>query len=1026
VTPPSDVLDERLPAPKLDDRRFQDLVDEAKRRIQQTCPEWTDHNVSDPGVTLVEAFAWMTDQLLYRLNRVPDLNYVKFLELLGVTLLPPTAARTDLTFRLSKAPENGVAIPAGTQVSSPRSATGEQITFSTAAPLSIPPCSAIALASIDPLGRVHPHDAAEPIVCFSDPPQPGDSFLVGLNPAVPSCTVKLYLPCRQGSGGGIDPANAPVAWDARVGDDAGALSLWDGRTRELLRRFSADRGQPLRCLAFSPDGHMLASAGEGTIQLRDAHDPDHSGQRLEGHEGPVHDLTFSRDGRMLASGGDDGTVRLWDVHRSEHQPQVQQARRRLDGHKAAVFAVTFSPNGQTLASAGADGTVRLWNVEKEEPARRTWDVHERLETVVVKADTERRGEDRTVTRVRRRCVVGVAFLDDGRELAAAGDDGALWLWSLREPAVPGDEQAPQERRLNGYEGPVFGAAFSPDGQTLATAGADGKVWLSDVHQSDQGPRTQNGRRRLDGHEGPVFAVSFSLDGQTLATVGADWTARLWDVTTGDQLHRPLSDHCPVHAAAFHPKGRIVATAGLDGAWERCEVESDDTRGFNEPGHVVLHVPAAHSDATVGGTSAAWLRCRVRAHEERQKTYDKSPVLEVEIGGNTLTAETSGGTVAAMNAEAVHDELLGIAEGVAGQRFLLDRRPVVPLPANEKHVLEVHVGMRIDEWHEVTSFAEAAEDEPCFVLDHVAGAVVLGPTIRERPANGPSSETHRRFGAVPPKGAELRLRKYLTGGGRRGNVSERMLTVLRTPIANVSSVVNRRRASGGVDGEDIENAKLRGPITLRTANRAVTPEDYERLAREAAPELARVECIPATDEAHAGEARVLVIPKVESDDGELLFEQLAPSVDMVDRITSYLDQRRVIGARVLVTPPHYHGITIAAKLLARHEFDAKDVKERALDALYREFSPISGGRDGKGWEFGRPVLQGDVYAVLQSVSGVDRVDDCRVFEANPITGERTPLPATATESPGEPPKIEVPVSRYATIFSYRHYVFVAGQ
>ena len=77
-----------LPVPNLDDRRFQDLVDDAKRLVQQRCPEWTDHNVSDPGVTLIELFAWMTDQLLYRLNRVPDRNYVKFLELIGVSLYP--------------------------------------------------------------------------------------------------------------------------------------------------------------------------------------------------------------------------------------------------------------------------------------------------------------------------------------------------------------------------------------------------------------------------------------------------------------------------------------------------------------------------------------------------------------------------------------------------------------------------------------------------------------------------------------------------------------------------------------------------------------------------------------------------------------------------------------------------------------------------------------------------------------------------------------------------------------------------
>jgi predicted phage baseplate assembly protein len=90
-----------LPAPNLDDRRFQDLVDDAKRLVQQRCPGWTDHNVHDPGVTLIETFAYMTDQLLYRLNRVPDRVYVKFLEMIGVRLFPPTAARAGVTFWLS-------------------------------------------------------------------------------------------------------------------------------------------------------------------------------------------------------------------------------------------------------------------------------------------------------------------------------------------------------------------------------------------------------------------------------------------------------------------------------------------------------------------------------------------------------------------------------------------------------------------------------------------------------------------------------------------------------------------------------------------------------------------------------------------------------------------------------------------------------------------------------------------------------------------------------------------------------------
>src|SRR5258708_3044062 len=75
---------------ELDNRTFQSLVDEAKRRIITYLPEWTDHNESDPGITLVELFAWLTETAIFRLNQVPDERmYLAFLNVLG---LPPAAA----------------------------------------------------------------------------------------------------------------------------------------------------------------------------------------------------------------------------------------------------------------------------------------------------------------------------------------------------------------------------------------------------------------------------------------------------------------------------------------------------------------------------------------------------------------------------------------------------------------------------------------------------------------------------------------------------------------------------------------------------------------------------------------------------------------------------------------------------------------------------------------------------------------------------------------------------------------------
>ena len=80
----------RLPEIELDDRRFQDLVSEARTRISRSCPEWTEHNVSDPGITLIELFAWMTEMTIYRLNRVPDKLHVALLDLLGIRLDGPS------------------------------------------------------------------------------------------------------------------------------------------------------------------------------------------------------------------------------------------------------------------------------------------------------------------------------------------------------------------------------------------------------------------------------------------------------------------------------------------------------------------------------------------------------------------------------------------------------------------------------------------------------------------------------------------------------------------------------------------------------------------------------------------------------------------------------------------------------------------------------------------------------------------------------------------------------------------------
>jgi predicted phage baseplate assembly protein len=210
------------------------------------------------------------------------------------------------------------------------------------------------------------------------------------------------------------------------------------------------------------------------------------------------------------------------------------------------------------------------------------------------------------------------------------------------------------------------------------------------------------------------------------------------------------------------------------------------------------------------------------------------------------------------------------------------------------------------------------------------------------------------------------------------------------------------------------------MTLRTLHRAVVPHDYEQLAREVAPDAARVCCVPAGgaggEEGDEGGVRLLVVPAGRSDgQGRVRFDELMPPDTTLARIAAHLDERRPIGTRLLVEPPYYQGVTVVATVRAAGHWVAVDrLREEALTALYSYFNPLTGGPEGQGWPFGRPVHSGEVFAVLQQVAGVDLVEDVRLFPADPVTGQR----AEATA--------RIELGRHALVFSYEHQLRVRGE
>ncbi|MFF8831240.1 putative baseplate assembly protein [Streptomyces sp. NPDC015131] len=430
----------------------------------------------------------------------------------------------------------------------------------------------------------------------------------------------------------------------------------------------------------------------------------------------------------------------------------------------------------------------------------------------------------------------------------------------------------------------------------------------------------------------------------------------------------------VDGVGVDPEAPPLVWEAWDGSgWSPCEVSEDGTGGLNRAGNVVVHVPDAHDTAVFGGRTAAWLRARVVEPADGLPGYTASPVV------HALSAVTVGVTVPATHVEVVDREYLDDAEGVPGQRFTVPRGPVLA-PYGDP-VLEITPrgdDSGWERWTRVEDFSASGPEDRHFVLDAVAREVRLGPAVRE------PDGSLRRYGAVPPDGAHVRLRRFAVGGGARGNVPAGALRSLLSSLPFVAGVENRAPARDGADGETLAEAVERAPLVLRAGSRAVTADDFESLARQAAPELARVRLLAGE---HPGGVRLLVVPAAPAGE-RVRLEHLVPARRTLDRVAARLERARLVGTRVMIEPPLYRGVTVVARLTAHPRATGDRVRRDAEAALYRYLDPLpGGGPQGTGWPFGRPVQVGEIFALLQRVPGVDLVDDVRLFAANPVTGER---------------------------------------
>lgn len=364
----------------------------------------------------------------------------------------------------------------------------------------------------------------------------------------------------------------------------------------------------------------------------------------------------------------------------------------------------------------------------------------------------------------------------------------------------------------------------------------------------------------------------------------------------------------------------------------------------------------------------------------------------------IEAGESSTCVRACNAEAMNAELAGISTGLPAQQFTARKAPIIaqgpegtelivaietlPTELDDRAPAIILAGKTFRIWQEVDDFCDTAGERHVYVADRSQGTITFAPALQAKDENGALSRHPLALAEIPPASREVRL-WYMHGGGVTGDVGPGTLTVLPQPIPGVT-VTNPAVSLGGSAQESLENALSRGPLELRTPQRAVTARDFESIAIRHGGTVARAKAFTRASLwkfAAPGTVELLLVPtfpglQAAGHKASAAEMTMRGTAEVCARIEEIIDERSPLGTSCKVSWVRYKTVSVHATIACHREQKAEEVRERVLRRLHQAINPLPAGGNA-GWGFGQSLRAFHVYDLILGEPGVKFVEKVRL-------------------------------------------------